>query len=61
MVGDQRSTDIAAGQAAGAFTILVMTGVEAARRPGRGEPHPDLTVPTLVDLRRWLTGRLEKL
>jgi 4-nitrophenyl phosphatase len=59
MVGDQRSTDIAAGRAAGVFTILVMTGVEADRRAGRGEPHPDLTVQTLVDLRRWLVGRLE--
>jgi 4-nitrophenyl phosphatase len=59
MVGDQRSTDIAAGRSAGVFTILVMTGVEANRRAGRREPRPDLTVQTLVDLRRWLTGRLE--
>lgn len=58
MVGDQRSTDIAAGRAAGAFTILVMTGIEANRRAGRGEPRPDLTVDTLLDLQRWLTGRL---
>ncbi|MGH7187148.1 MAG: HAD-IIA family hydrolase [Pseudomonadota bacterium] len=58
MVGDQRSTDIAAGRAAGAFTILVMTGIEANRRPGRREPRPDLTVQNLVELRRWLAGRL---
>jgi 4-nitrophenyl phosphatase len=58
MVGDQRSTDIAAGQAAGAFTILVMTGVEAGRRPRPSDVRADLTVPTLVDLRRWLAGRL---
>jgi len=58
MVGDQRSTDIAAGRAAGVFTILVMTGVDAARRPGRSESRPDLTVQNLVDLRRWLAGKL---
>lgn len=58
MVGDQRSTDIAAGRAAGAFTILVMTGVEAGRRPRRGDARADLTLPTLVDLRRWLTTRV---
>ena len=58
MVGDQLSTDIAAGRAAGMFTILVLTGV-SAYRPGRdGDPRPDLTVRDLRELRRWMGGRL---
>lgn len=55
MVGDQRSTDIAAGRAAGLFTILVLTGVSAGRPARRGEPRPDLTVRDLVELQRWLS------
>ncbi len=54
IVGDQRSTDIAAGRAAGLFTILVMTGVAAGRAGRRGDPRPDLTVRNLNELRRWL-------
>ncbi|MGQ0551575.1 MAG: HAD hydrolase-like protein, partial [Armatimonadota bacterium] len=54
MVGDQRSTDIAAGHTAGMFTILVLTGVSAGRRGTRGDPRPDLTVRNLNELRRWL-------
>jgi 4-nitrophenyl phosphatase len=60
MVGDQRSTDIAAGRAAGTFTILVLTGVDATRRSGRRGPRPDLIVRDLAELRRWLDGRLEQ-
>ncbi len=59
MVGDQRSTDIAAGRAAGVFTILVMTGVEANRKARDGGPEPDLTVRNLVHLRRWLAAGME--
>jgi ribonucleotide monophosphatase NagD (HAD superfamily) len=55
MVGDQVSTDIAAGRAAGLFTILVLTGV-STYRPGRdGDPRPDLTVRDLRELHRWMT------
>jgi 4-nitrophenyl phosphatase len=58
IVGDQRSTDIAAGRAAGLFTILVMTGIAASRRGRRTDPRPDLTVRNLHVLRRWLAGRI---
>lgn len=54
MVGDQRSTDIAAGHAAGMFTILVLTGVSAGRPGARGDARPNLTVRNLNELRRWL-------
>lgn len=58
IVGDQVSTDIAAGRAAGLFTILVLTGI-AAGRPGRNSgPRPHLTVRNLHELRRWLAGRI---
>ncbi len=57
MVGDQRSTDIAAGHAAGMFTILVLTGVSAGRPGSRGDPRPDLTVRNLNELQRWLKRR----
>jgi 4-nitrophenyl phosphatase len=56
MVGDQRSTDIAAGRAAGTFTVLVMTGVEKNRRARAGDPEADLTVQTLVQLRRQMVA-----
>lgn len=57
MVGDQASTDVAAGRAAGLFTILVLTGVSAGR-PGRGgDPRPDLTVRNLNELLRWVVRR----
>jgi 4-nitrophenyl phosphatase len=56
MVGDQISTDIAAGRAAGMRTILVQTGVSAYRPRGGGEPRPDLTVQDLRELRQWMTG-----
>jgi len=56
MVGDQISTDIAAGRAAGVFTILVLTGA-STHRPGRdGAPRPDLTVRDLRELQRWMAG-----
>jgi 4-nitrophenyl phosphatase len=58
MVGDQVSTDVAAGRAAGLFTVLVLTGVSAAsgRRAGRGL-RPDLTVRDLRALGRWYARR----
>jgi 4-nitrophenyl phosphatase len=55
MIGDQVSTDIAAGKAAGMFSILVRSGVsESGRVPSRG-PRPDLAVDDLTALRRWLS------
>ncbi|MDQ7841063.1 MAG: HAD-IIA family hydrolase [bacterium] len=56
MVGDQLGTDIAAGRAAGLFTILVLTGVTTNRSPTDCDPRPDLTVRDLNDLRRWMAG-----
>lgn len=49
MVGDQRLTDVAAGRAAGVYTILVTSGV-AGPGASRG-PQPDLVV---ADLRALL-------
>ncbi len=57
MVGDQLGTDIAAGAAAGLFTVLVKTGVVAYRRR-RGDPRPDLTVANMEELRKWMEARL---
>ncbi len=57
MVGDQVSTDIAAGRAAGMFTILVQTGVAAYRTGRDGDLRPDLTVRDLRELRDWMAGR----
>jgi len=54
IVGDQASTDIAAGRAAGLFTILVLTGVAGGGQTRRGDPRPHLTVKNLHALRRWL-------
>lgn len=56
MVGDQRMTDVAAGRAAGLFTVLVLTGVAATRPGGKDEPRADLTVRDLRELRAWLVA-----
>jgi len=57
MVGDQISTDIAAGRAAGLFTILVLTGVSTASPRRSGRLRPDLTVRDLRELGRWFAVR----
>jgi 4-nitrophenyl phosphatase len=58
MVGDQVTTDIAAGRAAGTITVHVQTGVSTARpAPGDG-PRPDVVVRDLRELWRWAAGRL---
>lgn len=60
MVGDQPATDVAAGRAAGVFTVLVRTGVHSIR-PGSGHgPRPDLTVRDLRELRRWLQDKVRR-
>ncbi len=58
MVGDQLTTDIAAGRAAGTVTVYVRTGVSTARRPGSSVPRPDLVVKDLRALWRWAARRL---
>lgn len=56
MVGDQLGTDIAAGRAAGLFTILVLTGVTTSRSRTDGDPRPDLILRDLTDLRRRIAA-----
>lgn len=56
MVGDQLVTDVAAGRAAGLFTILVLTGVTTGNTRTDGNPRPDLTVRDLNELQRWMTS-----
>ncbi len=58
MVGDQLTTDIAAGRAAGVFTILVQSGIPATRPTIQGIPRPNLIVRDLRELRRRLAGLL---
>jgi 4-nitrophenyl phosphatase len=49
-VGDRLETDIAAGQAAGLRTALVLSGVSTAEQAGRWTPAPDLIAPGLAAL-----------
>ncbi|MDR7419528.1 MAG: HAD-IIA family hydrolase [Armatimonadota bacterium] len=58
MVGDQLSTDIAAGHAAGTLTVHVQTGVSTTRPAPGNAPRADLVVRDLRELRRWAAGRL---
>lgn len=58
MVGDQLTTDIAAGRAAGTVTVQVRTGVPTARRLDPTAPRPDLVVKDLRELWRWAADRL---
>lgn len=46
VVGDDRSTDVAAGRAVGARTVLVRTG----KAGGRSGPDPDDTIDSVGDL-----------
>jgi 4-nitrophenyl phosphatase len=50
VVGDRLETDIAAGQAAGMRTALVLTGVSTATQAARWIPPPDLVCPSLAAL-----------
>jgi 4-nitrophenyl phosphatase len=59
MVGDQVITDVAAGRAAGTFTVHVQSGVSAVRPGPQNAPQPDLVVRDLRELRRWSAGRIE--
>jgi 4-nitrophenyl phosphatase len=58
MVGDQLMTDIAAGRAAGTFTVLVQSDVYPARGTPARAPRPDLVVRDLTELWRWASERL---
>ncbi|MCL6553682.1 MAG: HAD-IIA family hydrolase [Firmicutes bacterium] len=55
IVGDQVATDVAAGRAAGLYTILVRTGVRASGRLARGV-RPHLVVRDLRELRHRLVA-----
>jgi 4-nitrophenyl phosphatase len=58
MIGDQVSTDIAAGKSAGTFTVFVRSGIsESGRAAPRAGPRPDLTVGNLAEFQRWLARR----
>lgn len=57
LVGDKAS-DIAAGKAAGCFTILVLTG-KAGRAAGESWSEPDLVVPDLLAAAEAVAARVE--
>jgi 4-nitrophenyl phosphatase len=50
VVGDRLETDIAAGQAAGCPTALVLSGVSTRAQADGWKPAPDLVVPDLGSL-----------
>ena len=50
VVGDRLETDIAAGQAAGCKTALVLSGVSSREQAERWQPAPDLIVEDLSSL-----------
>ena len=52
VVGDRLETDIAAGQAAGCPTALVLSGVSTRPQAEAWNPKPDLIVPDLESLVR---------
>jgi 4-nitrophenyl phosphatase len=58
MVGDQAATDVAAGRAVGAYTVLVHSGVAPLRPARTAGPRPDLVVRDLRELWRVFSGAL---
>ncbi len=50
VVGDRLETDIAGGQAFGARTALVLSGVSTLEQAKSWTPPPDLIAPSLMDL-----------
>lgn len=58
LVGDKAS-DVAAGKAAGCFTILVLTG-KAGRAMGEAWTEPDLIVPDLLAAADAIAARVER-
>ncbi|MDR7545055.1 MAG: HAD-IIA family hydrolase [Armatimonadota bacterium] len=58
MVGDQAATDVAAGRAVGAYTVLVQSGLGPPRRARGSLPRPDLVVRDLRELWRTISPTL---
>ncbi|MDP9067768.1 MAG: HAD-IIA family hydrolase [Actinomycetota bacterium] len=56
VVGDQPATDLAGGRAMGWTTVLVLSGVTDETAAAAERPAPDVTVPSLVELRELLLG-----
>ena len=50
VVGDRLETDIAAGQAAGCKTALVLSGVSTKEQAKKWQPAPDVVVEDLASL-----------
>lgn len=50
VVGDRLDTDIAAGQAAGCHTALVLSGISTVEQAAKWQPQPDFVVSQLSDL-----------
>jgi 4-nitrophenyl phosphatase len=55
MVGDQVATDVAAGRAAGVYTVLVRSGLAPPQRARGARPRPDLVVQDLRELWRTIS------
>ena len=56
MIGDRLSTDIAGGNAAGLFTILVLTGLSTAEDVASGDVKPDAILKDINDVAKSLAG-----
>ena len=50
VIGDRLNTDIAAGQAAGCHTALVLTGISTREEAEKWQPQPDLIAEDLATL-----------
>ncbi len=59
VIGDQLGTDIAMGNNAGLFSILVLTGVTTQEQAdaAQDEMKPDLVLPDINQLIKWLDKR----
>ena len=55
MVGDDIENDIAGAQRAGIHAVLVFTGKHTAEHPLLQSIHPDIILPSIADLPRYLT------
>lgn len=55
MVGDRIYTDLAMAKRANAFSVLVLSGEATAEEAAQLADPPDLVVPEIGELGRWLT------
>jgi Predicted sugar phosphatases of the HAD superfamily len=55
MVGDRIYTDLAMAKRANAFSVLVLSGEATAEETAQLADPPDLVVPEIGELGRWLT------